>query len=323
MAITLSGGIPTWFVDQFSNTLYHVCQQKESLFEKAVRVESVLGAEDKSFDSMGKLELEEKTGRNVQTPTTDPSTQRRWVNTTPFHQAVLKDIDDDLSMALDPQSDFIQGLNFARNRKVNQIILAAIDGNVTSGRRAGSLITWNGSLGNTAYDLNADGTVAGRTIVHDCAVGNCSSTDVGLTIEKLELVKEYFAANEVDEMTPIWGAISPRQATNLFGQMEYTSSDYNNEKPLASGRIIRNYHGINFIVTNNIRKGTNNDIDANTNVFRCPFWAQDGIILGVQDSVSISIDKRADLSLSAQIYIHMNMGAMRMDEDKVCYVECQ
>ncbi len=323
MAITLSGGIPTWFVDQFANTLYHVCQQKESLFEKAVRVESVLGAEDKAFDSIGKIELEEKTGRNVQTPTVDPSTQRRWVNTTPFHQAVLKDIDDDLSMALDPQSDFIQSLNFARNRKVNSIILAAIDGPVTSGRRAGSTITWAGSLGNTAYDLNSDGTVAGRTIIHDCTVGNCSSTDVGLTIEKLELVKEYFAANEVDEMTPIWGAISPRQATNLFGQMEYTSSDYNNEKPLASGRIIRNYHGINFIVTNNIVKGVNNDIGGDTNVFRCPFWAQDGIILGVQDSVSISIDKRADLSLSAQIYIHMNMGAMRMDEDKVCYVECQ
>ncbi|KKK76224.1 hypothetical protein LCGC14_2865780, partial [marine sediment metagenome] len=62
--------------------------------------------------------------------------------------------------------------------------------------------------------------------------------------------------------------------------------------------------------------GTNNDVDGDTNIFRCPFWAQDGIILGVQDAVTIEMSIRSDLSYSQQIYVHMNMGGMRMDEDR-------
>lgn len=107
MSITVSQGIPEWFVDQFSATLYHVCQQKDSKFGQAVRVEPVLNAEDKSFDMMGKLNLEEKAGRNVQTPSMDPTTQRRWVSCTPYHNSVLFDRDDDLQMIIEPTSDFV------------------------------------------------------------------------------------------------------------------------------------------------------------------------------------------------------------------------
>ena len=113
MAITLSGGIPTWFIDQFKNTLYHVCQQKQSKFAQAVKNVPLLNAEDKSFDMMDTLSLTEKTSRNVDTPTIDPSTQRRWVSTTPYHNAVLFDKDDDLSMIIDPTSDFVQAFRAA------------------------------------------------------------------------------------------------------------------------------------------------------------------------------------------------------------------
>lgn len=320
MSITINGGVPTWFVDQFSNTLYHVCQQKESHFRKAVRVESVLSAEDKAFDMIGSLSLVEKTGVNPQTPTTDVSAQRRWVSTDPFHQAVLKDRDQDLSMIIDPTSDIVIALKNAVNRKTDDIILSAFDAAVTSGRRAGSTITWAASNGNVKYTDSS----GGRTIPHDCAEGNCSASDTGMTIEKIELVKEYFMKNEVDEYTPIWGAISPRQATQLMGQSEYTNKDYNNgSSPLATGQIITNWHGINWIISNKVVKGSSNDVDADANVYKCWFWAQDGIILGVQDNITTEFSVRDDLSYSQQIYVHMNMGAMRHDEDKVCVVECQ
>jgi hypothetical protein len=242
MAITLSGGIPTWFIDQFSNTLYHVCQQKESKFGTGVMVESVLNAEDKAFDMIDQFELEEKTGRNVETPTIDPSTQRRWVETTPYHNAVLYDKDDDLSMIIDPTSDFVTAFRRAVNRQKDDIILAAIDGAVTSGRRAGSSITWASQDGNVKYT----GKDTGRTIAHDTAVGNASASDTGMTVEKIELVKEYFAFNDCDEDIPVWGAISPRQATNLFGQEEYVNIDFNKDKPLTNGRILRDWMGINW-----------------------------------------------------------------------------
>jgi len=319
MAITLSSGIPTWFIDQFANTLYHVCQQKESKFGMAVRVEPVLNAEDKAFDMMSSLSLEEKTGRNVQTPTTDPTTQRRWVNTTPYHNAVLYDKDDDLNMIVDPTSDFVTAFRQAVNRKKDDIILAAFEASVTSGRRAGSSITWANQDGDVKYTS----TSGGRTIPHDCSEGNCSSSDTGMTVEKVELIKEYMNMNDVDEDIPLWCAISPRQATQLFGQEEYVNIDYAQNKPLATGRVLRNWHGLNWIVSTKIVAGSLNDVDGDTSVYECWAWAQDGIILGVQDAVSVQISERSDLSYSQQVYVHMNMGAMRMDEDKVVKIECQ
>ncbi len=319
MSINLTAGIPGWFVDQFSDTLYHVCQQKTSKFQQAVKQVPIVGAEDKSFDLMGTLELVEKTGRAADTPYTEPSAGRRWVSTTPYHNSVRYDQDDDLSMLLDPLSDFNIGFAAAAERKKDDIILASIFGSVTSGRRAGSTITWASESGTVKYTMAS----GGRTIAHDTSEGNCKAADTGMTVEKIELVKEYFALHDADENLPIWGAISPRQATNMFGQAQYVSSDYNNDKPLATGRIIRNWHGINWIVSNKIVIGSSNDVDADTNVYNCPFWIQDGIILGVAKEMSISIDKLPEKSQAQQVYAHLNMGAGRMDEDKVCCVECQ
>lgn len=321
MSITLSTGIPAWFVDQFTSGLYHVCQQKDSKFGSAVRTEPVLNAEDKAFDMMGSLSLVEKTGRNPQTPTTDVTTGRRWITTTPYHNAWLYDKDDDLQMILDPTSDIQTAFVRAVNRKKDDIILAAFDATVQSGRRYGdSTITWASALGTTKYT----NTSGGRTIPWDCAEGNCAAGDTGMTVEKIELIKEYFALNDADdETTPLWCAINPRQATQLFGQMEYTNSDYTEGRPLATGRIMKNWHGVNWIISNKIVSGTSNDVDADSDVYRCPAWLQDGIILGIADAISTKISDRPDLSHAQQVYVHMNMGAMRMDEDRVLFIECK
>ena len=320
MSITVNGGIPDWFVDKFKGDVYHTCQQKESLLARAVKHEPVVGAEDVAFDMIGKAEMAEKVGRNPETPRNDPNSQRRWVSTTPYHTAYQFDKDDDLQMKLSMQSAVVQEIRFARNRKVDDIILAAFDATVNSGRRNNSAtITWAGQSGTTKYTS----TSGGRTIPHDCSEANCSASDTGMTVEKIELVKEYFMKNEVDESTPIFGLISPRQATNLFGQEEYVNTDYNATKPMVTMMYLKQWGGINWIVSNKVVKGSSNDVDADTSVYKCWFWAQDAIILGVADEITVLFSERPDLSHAQQVYVHMNMGAMRHDEDKVCVVECQ
>ena len=316
MSITLSGGIPTWFVDQFPDVLYHVCQQKDSKFGKAVRVKPLLNAEDAAFDMMGGFSLTEKGERSPQTPILEAETQRRWVSTTPYHNAVLFDKDDDLSMIIDPTSDFVTAFRRAVNRKKDDIILAAFEAAVTSGRRAGSSISWDNTV-----EYTGKGT--GRVIDWNSDVGNCVASDTGMTVEKIELALEYFANNDVDDDIPIWCAISPRQFTQLRGQEEYVNIDYQKEKPLATGRIVRDWLGINWIVSSKVVVGLNNGRDTTAEVFECWCWAQDAIILGVQDAVTVRISERADLSYSQQVYVHTNMGAMRMDEDKVIKIECK
>lgn len=319
MSITLTGGVNTWFVDQFHDVLYHVSQQAESKFAQAVKVRPILNAEDKAFDTMGKLNLTEKDERNGDTPVQDVETERRWVSTTPYHQSVRKDKDDDLSMLIDPTSDFVQDFKKAINRKKDDIILAAFEASVTSGRRAGSSITWASQDGNVKYT----GADTGRTIAHDCSSGNCSASDTGLTVEKVELALEYFANNDVDDNIPKWIAISPRQATQLFGQEEYINRDYGSNGPLSTGYIRRDFMGFNWIVSSKVVVGSSNDVDSNTDVYECWCWAQDGMILGVQDDLTVRISELPTKSYSQQVYVHMNMGAMRRDEDKILKIECQ
>ncbi len=320
MSITMSYSTPNFFVDEFHDDLYHVSQQKESRLARTVRTEyGLVAAEDKAFDMMDEFNLQEKTGRSPETPTLDPSTQRRWVKTTPYHQSVRYDKDDDLSIKLELTGDFVTAFVRGVNRTKDDIILAAFEAATTSGRKGSSSITWASQGGNTKYT----GLDTGRTIAHDTAVGNASAGDTGMTTEKIELALEYFSNNEVDDDIPIWCAISPRQATNLFGQEEYVNIDYNDSKPLTTGRLLGNWMGINWISTPKIVLGSSNDVDGITNVYECWCWAMDGMILGVADELTIEIDRLPTFSYAQQVYVHMNMGCMRFDEDKVIKIECQ
>ena len=323
MSITISGGIPTGFKDKVRDDIYHVCQQEKSIVETAVTVVPIAGVEALGFNMMDKSEMTEKEGRNPSTPRDDVNLQRRWCFHTAYHVAKQFDKDDDLEMAMDPAGEVVVDYRSARNRKVDDIVIAAFDGSVVSGRRSNtSTITWASERGTTKYS-RAITALEGRTIPHDCSVGNCSASDTGMTVEKIELVKEYFARMEVPANTPMFGLISPIQGTDMWGQEEYVSSDYNTDKPLAAGMILKYWMGINWLVSNKVVVGTNNDIDANTNIYKNWFWTKSAIKLGIADSFSVDIHPRYDLSMAQEIYCHMNMGAMRHDEDKVCMVECQ
>ena len=264
--------------------------------------------------------MTKKTGRNPETPRNDPNSERRWVFTDPYHNAYQFDMDDDLQMKLSMDGAMVTELVYAANRQKDDIILAAFDATVNSGRRNNtSTITWAGQSGNTKYTR----TSGGRTIPHDCSIGNCSATNTGMTIEKVELVKEYLIKHEVPGNIPIYGLIAPEQGTDLWGQEEYVNIDYSNNKPLATLEYLKTWGGINWIVSNKVVAGSSNDVDLDTAVYKCWFWAQDAIILAIQDDVSVRYSDRADLSHAQQVYVHMNLGAMRHDEDKICVVECQ
>ncbi len=322
--ITISGGIPTGFQDKVADDLYHVCQQRKSGLEKAVTVVPLADIEALGFDMMDKSEMQEKEGRNPDTPRDSVNLERRWIFHTAYHKAKQFDKDDDLSMKLAAGSQTLMDLRFARNRKLDDIVIAAFDANVVAGRRSNTkTITWASERGTTKYTRASTTATEGRTIPHDCSVGNCSASDTGMTVEKIQLVKEYFARMEVPEDEPIFGVINPIQGTDLWGQEEYVSIDYNTDKPLASGTILKFWGGINWLVSNKIVLGSSNDVDADANVYKNWFWTKSGIKLGVADSFSVDIHPRYDLSMAQEIYAHMNMGALRHDEDKLCVVECQ
>lgn len=317
--ITLSSGLPDLFIDTFGKDVRHVCQQEKSLLESCVMHDSI-AAEAKSYDMFDKMRFQAKEGRNVETPRNDVTTQRRWVFHDPYHNAYQFDKDDDLELICDPAGETVKGLHMGRNVKVDEIVIAAFDATVNSGRRSNtSSITWASQNGDVKYTESS----GGRTIPHDCSEANCSASVTGMSTEKIELVQEYFSMNYVDPSIPIFGLIPPRVATQLFGQEEYVNVDYNSDKPLAMGRMLKYWMGINWIQHPLITLGSNNDVDGDTDVYECWFWTKDAITLAVADTMTVNIRTRVDLSDSQEVYAHLNMGAIRRDEDKVCKVECQ
>lgn len=324
MSITISSGIPTFFIDKVREDVEHACQQKKSVTERAVTVVPIAGVEALGFNQMAKKEMQLKEGRNPATPRNDTQTERRWCFHDPYHYAEQYDKDDDLEMMLDPAGETVPAVRWARNRKVDDIVIAAFDATVYAGRRSNTkTITWASERGNTKYTRASTVATEGRTIQHDCAVGNCSASDTGMTVEKIQLVKEYFARMEVNEDEPVFGLINPIQGTDLWGQEEYVNIDYNTDKPLASGTILKYWGGVNWLVSNKVVIGSSNDVDSDTNVYKNWFWTKAGIKLGVAKSFSIDIHPRYDLSMAQEIYADLNMGALRHNEDRVCVVECQ
>jgi hypothetical protein len=45
-------------------------------------------------------------------------------------------------------------------------------------------------------------------------------------------------------------------------------------------------------------------------------------MLGVGQEPTIRVSERADKNYSTQVYLEMDLGAVRLDEDKVGYIEC-
>jgi hypothetical protein len=323
MSVTISQGIPTWFIDKVRDDVEHACQQKKSIIEGAVTVVPIAGVEALGFNQMAKKEMVAKEGRNPATPRNDANTDRRWCFHSPYHYAEQFDKDDNLEMQLSPAGECVPAVRWARNRKVDDIVLAAFDATVYAGRQSDTrTITWAAERGDTKY-TRATTALEGRTIAHDTSTGNASASDTGMTVEKAELVREYFARMDVPADEPIFGLINPIQGTDLWGQEEYVNNDYNTDKPLAAGMILKYWMGINWLVSTKVVIGSSNDIDADTNVYKNWFWTKAGIKLGVANSFSIDIHPRYDLSMAQEIYADLNMGALRHNEDRVCCVECQ
>ena len=108
--------------------------------------------------------------------------------------------------------------------------------------------------------------------------------------------------------------VSPEQIEDLLGINEVTSSDFNTVRALVQGEI-DTYMGFKFITSN--RLGT--DSDGNRQVLA---FAEDGIKLAIGKDVTGRIDERADKSYSTQIYYCMDIGATRMEEEKVVEIAC-
>jgi hypothetical protein len=283
----MSSQITTAFVQQYSNNVQMLSQQKGSLLRGAVDSESVTG-KNAFFDQVGKATAVKRVSRHSDTPQIDTPHSRRRVTLVDYEYADLIDNQDKVRMLIDPTSSYALAAAYALGRAMDDEVIAAVSGTA-----------YSGETGSTSVALPSAQKIT------EASTG-------GLTIDKLRNAKQILDSADVDPSIPRYMVVGPKQISDLLGTTQVTSSDFNTVKALANGEV-NSFLGFNFIVSNRLSIASSKRL--------CLGFAMDGIKLAVGQDLISRIDERADKGYATQVYNSMSVGATRMEEEKVVTIE--
>lgn len=283
----MSNQITTAFVQQYSNNVQMLSQQKGSLLRNAVDVETVVG-KNAFFDQVGVATAVKRTSRHSDTPQIDTPHARRRVSMVDYEYADLIDNQDKVRTLIDPTSSYAMAAAYAIGRAMDDEIIAAATGTA-----------FTGETGSTSQALGSAQEITE------------ASTD-GLTIAKLRNAKEILDSGNVDPSIPRYIVVGPKQISDLLGTTQVTSSDFNTVKALANGEV-NTFLGFNFI--------TSTRLSIASSKRKCIAFAMDGIKLALGQDLITRIDERADKGYATQVYVCATLGATRMEESKVVSIE--
>ena len=292
----MANDITTMMIKQFSTNVQLLCQQLDSRFAKAVRVEPI-HAEYAFFDQIGPDIAEDMTTRHGPTPTMDEFHQRRRVHATRTHIGRLVDSYDLARILTDPTSAYVKSMVAALFRRLDDKIIAAAVGPAYTGKEGESSIAYDSSM----------------TVANTVGSEKTPAEACGMNVAKLLAASELLNKNDVPE-NDRYVAMSAKQHAELLGDTRATSRDYIGTFTLENGRIT-NFVGFNIILSERLPKSNGNR--------ECLFWQKDGLLLAVNEDVVTKISERDDLAYSKQIYIAMDNGATRMEECRVGKILCK
>lgn len=201
-------------------------------------------------------------------------------------------------MLIDPTSQYAEAAAFAMGRAMDDAIIAAADGTAYTGVDGGT---------STAFDTNMVVDVQTRW-------PGVSAADVGMNVAKLLEAGKLLGANNVDPDDEKFCIINARQIKSLLLDTRVSSHDYNAIKPLVDGQVSR-FAGFTLIPTERIGTDSNSDD-------KCLFWAKGGMLLGIGKDITTKITERPDKNYATQVFCSMVIGATRMEEARVGYIEC-
>ncbi|MDS1138583.1 phage capsid protein [Nitratireductor indicus] len=293
----MSFQITTAFVEQYKANVYHLVQQKGSKLRGSVRIESITG-ENAFFDQIGSVAAQLRVSRHSDTPRMDTPHSRRRVSLADYVWSDLIDKQDKVRMLIDPTSEYAQAAMWALGRSMDDVILAAVDGTAYTGV--------DGST-QTSYDSNM--TVDVQTVWP-----GVTAADTGLNLAKLIECRKKLAENDVDPDEEVYVAVNGRQISSLLKDERVVSGDYNSALPLVSGQISK-VGGCTLVPCNRITTDSNGDD-------KVPFWTRSGLLLATGQDMMGRISERDDKNYSTQVYASMSIGATRMEEKRVGYIEC-
>lgn len=310
----MSVEITTAMVRSFSSNVIHLAQQKGSRLRNAgIRVESQ-NAEKASYDRYGSVEMQEVVGRHADTQYQDTPHSRRTVSMRPFTYADLVDKSDKVKVIHEPTSQYAMAGQMAAGRKIDDIIISA-------------------ALGNAYADKEGSTPVALPDSQKIAAFDGTTTSGVKLNIETLIRTKGKFWDNDADD-EQLYFVVTGRQLEDLLNDEKLTSNDYASVKALVRGEI-DSFMGFQFIRSQRLpRPSANVTYDVNDGAVgsgagtlpaasarRCFAYQGSTMLLAIGEDVEAKIEQLPTKNYSWQVFLKMQMGATRMEEERVVEVD--
>lgn len=274
----MSTQITVAMVEQYKSNVLMLAQQKGSKLRGTVRSEMVTG-KNAYFERIGAVDMVDATSRHDDTPQIDTPHSRRRVSLTTSRFADLIDNADKVRTLIDPTSPYAMNAAWAAGRKMDAVIVAALAGNAYAG-------------------------VAGATTVALPSAQKVAAASAGLTIAKLRSAREILLGADVDLDMGATCIINPAGLTDLLSATEITSSDYNTVKALVQGQV-DTFLGFKFVVSTQVT------------ALKAYCYAKNAAVLAVGSEPVVRISERADKNYSTQVFVEMDIGATRVEDEGV------
>jgi hypothetical protein len=288
-------------VTQFSATLEMKIQQLTSALRGRVAEGTHKGKQASPVNYMGPVKFQIPQGRFSPLVAQSANFERRWVFPKDRDLPQLVDTFDELRLISDPKSQYVANTTAAAAREWDdQIIVAA-----TADAKTGT-------------DVDALGTETFDTSIYRIADTFGASAATGLTVAKLKELKRKFRhygqdGNSDNEVQTV--VIGSQQESDLLGETEVTSLDYNSRPVLVDGNISR-FMGFNFIVMERLPTYT-------TSTRGVLAFMKSGLYLGIWSDLANAVDRRTDLSSQPwQLYSKLTCGATRLQAGKLIQIAC-
>lgn len=273
----MSTQITTAFVEQYKANILMLSQQKGSKLRNTVRSEMVTG-KNAFFERIGAVDMTDAVSRHDDTPQIDTPHSRRRVSLITSRWADLIDDADKVRMLIDPTSPYATNASWSAGRKMDARIVEALFGNAYAGE-------------------------AGATTVALPSAQKVAAASAGLTIAKLRTARTILGEADVD-MENLTCAINPAGLEDLLATTEITSSDFNTVKALVAGQV-DTFLGFKFVVTTQMTAG------------KAGVYAKNAVVLAVGAEPRVRISERDDKNYSTQVFVQMDIGATRVEDEGV------
>jgi len=283
------------YVDNFSENIHMLAQQKESKLMPTVRNDVSTGNGGQFyFDRLGLVEANEVIGRHVDTILNDPPHSRRVIIPRDFSIASMLDDADVIRIisqgAFDSKYEMAQ-LNGLHRKQDDLIIVAGL----------GDSIAIDEDRGQTVVPLpSSQKVLAGGT---------------KLTKAKILSAKLILDNNDVGEELKRLAVVSPSGINDLLEDSEVVSSDFNTVKALVNGEI-DTWLGFKWIKTTRLPL-----LVPGGTVRRTMFYTEGAIGVALPQAINTSVDKRPDKNNGEQILSKFSQDATRIEEE--LFVEVQ